>query len=232
LGVSFEACAAGQRYDRVRLALEILASHPSTAQFVCRKLAEHYVSVPAPEKMVNDLSTVFSETGGDMKAVLMAMAAHPDFWKTDLPPRLATPLDYAVGVSRACEETNPWMVCDFLQRSGMGLFDRAMPDGYPDEDQAYADSNALMQRWRLTKQAKWALNRLVPDPWHGPGKMEARQWRQNVVDVAAVRLTGRPLGDASNQAALDTFATAKGKSWEQAMQAATFVAQLPEANLR
>jgi uncharacterized protein (DUF1800 family) len=137
-----------------------------------------------------------------------------------------------VSVFRVCGDSNPWAVCDFLQRSGMGLYDHAMPNGYPEEDQAYADSNALMQRWRFAKQAKWTLNRLVPDPWRGQGEREAGQWRQQVVDVAAQRLTGRTLSDASNRAALDTLAAAKGKPWEQTHQLATFVAQLPEANLK
>ena len=53
-----------------------------------------------------------------------------------------------------------------------------------------------------------------------------------VVDAVAARLTGRTLGPASNKAALDVFAAAKGKSWEQTLQLVTFIAQLPEANLK
>jgi uncharacterized protein (DUF1800 family) len=209
----------------------MLASHPSTAKFVCRKLVDHYVSTAALESMINDLSRVFLETGGDMKAVLLAMAAHPDFWQPDLPPRLDTPLDYSVNLARVCGDSNPWVVNDFLQRSGMGIFDRSMPDGYPDNDDAWANSNAMMQRWRFASQERWVLNRLVPDPWRSPGG-DLKQWRQNVVDAVAARLTGRMLSEASNKAALDVFAAAKGKSWEQTLQVATFVAQLPEANLK
>ena len=31
----------------------------------------------------------------------------------------------------------------------MGLFDRVTPDGYPQGGDAYADSNALLQRWHF-----------------------------------------------------------------------------------
>jgi len=232
LGVTFAACPPAQRYDRVRSALELLAAHPSTAKFICRKLADHYVAPHAPVALVNDLSRVFLETGGDMKAVLHALAAHPEFWRTDLPARVNTPLDYCVSLNRVCGNANPWGVNDFLQRSGMGTFDRSQPDGYPEQDESYANSNAMMQRWHLAQQERWALNRLVPDWWREPGALDPHQWRQNVVDVVAARLTGRLLSPASNQAALDVFAAAKGKSWEQTLQLATFIAQLPEANLK
>jgi len=232
VGASFAECPPSQRYDRVRFALEVLAAHPSTARFVCRKLADHYVSTEAPERMVDDLAKVFHETGGGMKAVLLALAEHPGFWDPNLPARLNTPMDYGIGLSRACGDANPWGLADFLLKSGMGVFDHAMPNGYPDDDPSYADSNALMQRWRFAQQARWSLNRLVPGPWHSPSKPDPNEWRQDVVDAVALRLTGQVLADASNKAALDVFAAAKGKSWEQTLQTATFVAQLPEANLR
>ena len=49
-GMQFPAADPATRYDRVRLALEMLASHPSTAEHVCRKLVEHYVADPAPRR--------------------------------------------------------------------------------------------------------------------------------------------------------------------------------------
>lgn len=232
LGVSFPEAPPASRHLRIEQALEILASHPSTARHVTRKLAEHYVATPAPGQLVDDLARVFLETGGDMAEVLVALASHPEFWRADLPPRIATPIDFSVGFSRVCRESSPWTVCDFLQRSGMGLFDRAQPDGYPDEDEAYADSNSLLQRWKIVNQAQWALNRLVPDAWRSRGALDEAAWQQRVVDVAAVRLTGFPLSERSNQAALEAFAAGKGQPWERTMQTAVFVAQLPEANLR
>src|SRR5262249_48393560 len=96
VGGDFAGASPGEGYGRVRFALEVLAAHPSTAHFVCRKLAEHYVSAPAPESLVNDLAARFTETGGDMAEVLLALAQHPEFTRADLPERLAHPMEYAL----------------------------------------------------------------------------------------------------------------------------------------
>jgi hypothetical protein len=236
VGVAYGEAAPEDRYDRVRFALEVLAAHPSTARFVCRKLVEHYVSVPASEQMVEDLAKRFTETGGDMSEVLIALARHPGFTRADLPDRLAHPLEFGLRLARATKLMNPWLIADYLQRSGNGLFDRATPDGYPEDDAAYVDSNAMLQRWRLAKDAEWALASLVPDSIRygevPKEEKEAERWMQQVVDLISVRLTGRVLGAESNAAALDVLRSTRGNRQDRIFQAAPFIAQLPEVSLR
>ena len=99
-GMQFPEADPTARYDRVRLAIEMLASHPKTAEHVCRKLAEHYVAVPAPEKLVAVMARTFMETGGDMRAVLRTMACRDEFWQAE--PKLATPLDFGIRLGRLC----------------------------------------------------------------------------------------------------------------------------------
>ncbi|MDI1290380.1 MAG: DUF1800 family protein, partial [bacterium] len=140
LGVTFPKAERADRYDRVRAALDLLAAHPSTARFISSKLAAHYLKAPPDESLITDLASVFESTGGDLREVLLALAAHPAFW-TDATPRLALPLDYALRLVRITNANNPWTTIDFLQRSGAGLFDRATPDGYSQDDADYSDSN-------------------------------------------------------------------------------------------
>ncbi len=230
LGLRLPAVSAGKQYDRVLLAFEVLASHPSTARFVSRKLAEHYVQSPAPDGLVDDLSGVFLETGGDMTAVLIAMAGHPAF--RDAGPRIARPLEYAVGQCRVSRHFQPWQVADYLQRSGTGLFGCSTPDGYPSDDASYSGSNAMIQRWRFAGGRQWQLAGLVPNRWRYSQTLPEAQWSRLVTDVIAVRLTGRMLGEASNQASLDLLAARNGTRDERVRALATFIAQLPEANLR
>lgn len=236
VGVAYDEASPENRYDRVRFALEVLAAHPSTARFVCRKVVEHYVSVPAPESMVDDLAERFTETGGDMAEVLIALAHHPEFTRPDLPDRLAHPLEFGLRLARTTHLMNPWLIADYMQRSGNGLFDRSTPDGYPEEDSAYVDSNAMLQRWRLAKDAEWPLAGLVPDPIRygeiPKDETEAARWMQQVVDLISVRLTGRLLGAESNAAALGVLKTTHGNRQDRIFQAAPFIAQLPEASLR
>ena len=255
-GMQFPAVAPALRYDRVRLALEMLASHPSTAEHVCRKLAEHYVGAPAPDPLVSGMAAAYLESGGDMRAVLRAMVAREEFWSAT--PKMATPFDYGMRFARLCRASvvqsgadpdkatpNPEQLEGFLKKSGMGIFDRVTPDGYPEDDGAYADSNALLQRWHFMESMSEALNRLVPKAWRTPPAVAPRPaanvpygpptaadavGAQRFVDLAAVRLTGRLLTPASNQGALDVLGS--GASPEEFTQTILFVSLLPETSLR
>jgi uncharacterized protein (DUF1800 family) len=230
--MSFDAAPVELRYDRVRLALEMLAAHPSTAEHVCRDLIEHYVRVPAPETMVKDLAAVFHETGGDLRRVLLAMSEHAEFRRAALPPKVARPIDFALRVSRATRADDAWPIVTMLQSSGTGLFECVTPNGYPEEDDRYADSNALLQRWKLVRSWEWRVASLTPGPWRWQAKVDQAAWAQNVVDAVAVRLTGRVLGEQSNAAALDVLLQATGDRNAQTSAVAMFIGTLPEASLR
>ena len=141
-------------------------------------------------------------------------------------------LDYAIRLCRTTRHYQPWQIGDFLQRSGHGLFDRPSPDGYPEEDSAHTDSNALVQRWRLANQVRWPIIALVPGSWRWTRALNEGQWAQNVTDVIAVRLTGRLLREPSNQAALDLLTTTDGNREDRVRRVAPFIAQLPEASLK
>jgi len=221
------------RYDRTRMALEMLASHPSTATFISRKLAEHYVSVPAPDALVKRLAARFIQTGGDMAEMLLAIADSPEFWASMDRPRIATPLDYSLRISRMIGGSDVGQVNNFLRKSGMGLFDRSTPDGYPDADGAYADSNALLQRWRFTTTITEGLRKLVPPsmipapnvPWTPAAQAEA-------VAYVAARLNGMPLAKASQEAALQYLTQASTTDPDRSKLVTSFVAQLPQTSLR
>lgn len=232
LGMRLGQAGPEQRFERVCTAIEALAAHPGTAEFIARRLAEHYVCLPAPDGLVRDLARVFIETGGDLREVLVAAALHDEFWAQREKRRLAHPLDYAIRLSRVSGFDNSWYLGDFLQRSGAGLFDRATPDGYPEEDSAYTDSNAMVQRWALADQAVWNLATLVPDSLRWGNAPNSPTWAQDVVDSIAIGLTGRLLGEESNRIAVEFFESQSSNPGERALAAATLVAQLPEANLR
>ncbi len=254
-GLEFPAAEPSARYDRVRLALEMLSSHPGTAEHIARKLTEHYVAVPAPDALVQRLSQTFLESGGDLRAVMRTLASSNAFWNSA--PRMATPFDYGVRIARLCRASatetgaaladsvpKPDQIGNFLKKSGMGLFDRVTPDGYPENSAAYIDSNALLQRWHFMEANIDPLNRLVPKDWRTPpapvltpaaneggaglptGHDDSAQ---RFVDLVALRLTGRLLTPTSNAAAREILADGTP---DQMKQTILFVALLPETNLR
>lgn len=231
LGMRFDRPPRDGAYDRVLEAIELLAAHPSTARYVSRELAEHYVAVPAPDDLVDDLEQVFHASGGDLFDMLLALSQHPRFWEA--PERVTTPIDFGLRLGRAIQNPGAiWALHAFLNRSGMAFFDRATPDGYPEEDAAWVDSNATAQRWRLGGEIPWAIRALVPDDLRRVHDGDPDRWRQRVVDVAAVRLTGRVLGPESNAAALEFLRESEGSPWEIVDRLAVLVTRLPEASLR
>jgi hypothetical protein len=233
LGHTFPAADPRHRWQRFEQVVDLLATHPSTARFVAEKLAAHYVASPPPKALVDDLAQVFGDTGGDMTAVLLAIAAHDTFWDPQLAPRVLSPIDYGFRIARLTG--NPaihWAVHGYLQRAGMGYFDRPTPDGYPEEDAAWTDTNATMQRWSLPRDAPWAMNDIMASGLRSGSAGDVDLWRQRVIDVAAVNLTGDVLGEASMGAAMEYFDALEGNPWGQVNEVAVLVCQMPEGGVK
>lgn len=226
-GMHFEKASPAERFDRIRVALEMLVSHPSTAHFIAKKFVQQYVSSPADELLVSEMAHVFMETGGDMKKMFHALVQHPKFWEA--PPRVTTPLEFCTRVLRAGRFHEGWIVGECLSNTATQLFDRSTPDGYPEGNEDYANSNTMLQKWRFVKKAEWALIEQIPWEWRTvPKSGDLTEWKQKVIDAIAIRVTGFPLSEASNRSALELVDTAI-KSNEPY---AALLAQLPEFHLR
>lgn len=226
-GMRFKKASPQERFDRVRVALEMLIAHPSTAHFIAQKFVQHYISSPADEAVVRDMARVFMETGGDMKKMFHALVQHPKFWETA--PRVMTPLEFCTRVLRAGRFHEGWIVGECLSNTATQLFDRSTPDGYPEESDEYANSNTMLQKWRFVKKAEWALIDQIPWEWRNvPKSGDLHEWKQKVIDVLAIRVTGFPLCDSSNQSALELVEGAIHSNESYA----ALLAQLPEFHLR
>jgi uncharacterized protein (DUF1800 family) len=81
----------------------LLATHPAAARFITAKLWQKFAApttLDAP--VINDLSTVFTTTGGDIKAVMTALFLHPEFQSPAVRQGLVKqPVEYVVGAMRA-----------------------------------------------------------------------------------------------------------------------------------
>jgi uncharacterized protein (DUF1800 family) len=232
LGLEFPGVPLDQRFDRVLTALNMLSAHPSCAFFISRKLVEHYVSDPAPPGLVNDLAQIYLETGGDIRAMLLALPEKPAFWAA--PAKVASPIDFGVRLARMAGQANTGAVMDLVSHSGMGLFDRATPDGYPDTDGYFASSNALLQRWHFAQvvQNNFLGGGLIPNGWKPADKQWDPETTQRLVDLAAVRITGNVLGDNSNAAAMQLIAASPENTEARLHLLTTFLCQVPETSIR
>ena len=68
--------AAERDLDRV---VEIVCDHPSTARHIATKLAQKLVSEQPPVTLVDRVAKVFTETGGDIKAMLREVLHSGEF---------------------------------------------------------------------------------------------------------------------------------------------------------
>jgi uncharacterized protein (DUF1800 family) len=238
LGLSFTAKTPQDQYDRIAMALELLSAHPSTANFIAKKFGEHYIGINVSDAAIKQLATVFLQTNGDMRAMISALPQMPEFWQSMKSPRVTTPLDYGIRLARAANLTQPQPVIEYLERSGMGVFDRATPDGYPENDSNYANSNSLLQRWQLARRLENNLLALVPKDWRQPAvgvpdnKNSDNQWENDLIDLLSAELIGQPLSPNSKQAALDVLKAPANNENNKVLRVVTFISQLPEYNLR
>ena len=129
--------------------LHILAHHPSTAKFVCTKLAVRFVSDDPPQALVDRMAQTFLRKDGNIREVLKTMLDSPEFWAPDAyRAKVKTPLEFVVSAVRAsgAEVTDAMPIAHQLQNMGMPLYAAQPPTGYSMKADAWVNSSALLGR--------------------------------------------------------------------------------------
>ncbi len=115
--------------------LDMLAAHPSTARFVCRKLAVRFVSDTPPQVLVDRLASVFATSGGDLREVMRTLILSDAFWdEAALRSKIKSPFALAVSGLRAldAEVADTTALADWIGRMGQPLYGFKAPTGFPD----------------------------------------------------------------------------------------------------
>ena len=132
-----------------REALHFLARHPSTAKFICTKLATRFVSDNPPPALVDRMSQTFLKKKGDISEVLRTLFRSPEFWAPDAyRAKVKTPLEFVVSAVRAngANVTDAMPLSRQLQNMGMPLYGMQPPTGYSMKADAWVNSSALLGR--------------------------------------------------------------------------------------
>jgi uncharacterized protein (DUF1800 family) len=132
-----------------REVLHILAHNPSTAQFICTKLAMRFVSDNPPPALVERMAHTFLKKDGDIREVLKTMLDSPEFWADDqYRAKVKTPLEFVVSCLRAsgAEVSDAMPLTRQLQAMGMPLYGAQPPTGYSMKADAWINSSALLGR--------------------------------------------------------------------------------------
>lgn len=140
--------------------LDILATHPGTAKFICKKLCRRFVADQPPQSLVDAaVATFLANTGApdQMKRVMRTIALSAEF-KTTWGQKTKRPFEAAVGMFRAAggdlpfrlddNEATSWFSWMFYQ-TGHPLFQWHPPNGYPDIKEAWKTTSPKVMTWRL-----------------------------------------------------------------------------------
>ena len=146
--------SGGQQIDGQQV-LDILAAHPSTAQFIATKLCRRFISDTPDSTTVAAVASAFSASNGDIKTTLRALFAS-DAFKNSADLKFTRPSEYLAGSIRAIAPDSGYPTDDgmlfFFARLIMGQapFYWPTPDGYPDEQSYWANTGGLLNRWRMS----------------------------------------------------------------------------------
>ncbi len=244
-GVRFQGATVLERFDRALSAIQMLARHPKTARFISEQLVESYVEAPAPAELVDQVARVFQSSGGDLAECLGELAERVSM-RSDAQRRLTHPLDYSARLIRAQGHrpggSLPGLggANGFLRRCRAGVFDCPTPDGYAPEDTAWADSNAMIQRFKFAREQAAGLTALVPSSLRdalntkGLSPDDRRALEQRAIDAIAIALTGELLSERSGEAVWKVVDALPEKTTptDRLRECAAMIAAMPEANLR
>ncbi|HEY2805566.1 MAG TPA: DUF1800 domain-containing protein [Gemmatimonadales bacterium] len=143
---------AGHGQDEGERLLTMLANSPATARHIAHKLCERLVSDDSPDGCVDHATAAFLRTHGDIAAVIRAIVESPDFWAgTARRSKVKTPLEFVVSALRATgavPDTSPRLGF-VLQTLGQPLFQQQVPTGYPETQEMWVNSGALLNRMNV-----------------------------------------------------------------------------------
>ena len=179
--------------DEGNALLDILSSHPNTAQFISTKLARRFVSDNPDPVLVDSLVQVFTQTGGDTREMIRAIIKS-DAFKNSAGQKFKRPLEFFISALRLTEtntKKNSRKLQEHLRLLGQVPFTWQPPNGFPDVAGYWSTTSGLLERWNFgllltlgqIDGVKTDIKSLTKDAGSA----------QDVVDVLSIRFLGEVL---------------------------------------
>jgi uncharacterized protein (DUF1800 family) len=203
----FEFADAGQRV------LRLLADHPGTAQYVCRKLCRRLVGDNPPQSLVDAAATQFYYLRNDpnqLREVVRTIVMSNEF-RTTWGQKIKRPHEITYTALRA---VNANIIPDSgglsgfwgsFDQMGQQLFGRRSPDGYPDVRDGWTNTTSMLYRWRL-------VNSLLENSFYSATNANGIQVDVNAIGTGGAntpntiadfwinRVLGRAMDDVTHRA--------------------------------
>ncbi len=128
--------------------LHDLALHPSTARFVCTKLARHFVADDPPPALVARLVANWRQTGGDLPQLYRTLVQAPQAWAAQ-PAKLKTPEEFVIASVRLLglgEAAFARVPDGGIAALGQRVQAAPSPAGWPDRAEEWLGPDAVWKR--------------------------------------------------------------------------------------
>jgi uncharacterized protein (DUF1800 family) len=139
--------------EEIEQALDLLASHPSTAKFLSFKLAQYFIADNPPPALVQRMTESYLKSNGHIATVLNTMFHSPEFWDdAAYRHKYKTPYQYVISALRALNAPiSSWQIADItIEELGMPLYGQITPDGYKYTEETWLASDSMVRRLGVT----------------------------------------------------------------------------------
>ncbi len=141
---------AGGGYGEGLELFHLLATHPSTAKFISKKIAIHFVSDNPPQSLIDKMAKTFLEKKGDIKQVLLTMVQSPEFWSKDaVREKIKSPFELAISTMRILNTSSinrPDVLNRWITKMGQRIYFYQAPTGFPDNAKYWINTSSLLNR--------------------------------------------------------------------------------------
>lgn len=152
LGVKYPRGGGQEEGERL---IRWLANHPATMHHISAKLCTRLVADVPPDGCIDAAVRAWSITRGDIRAVVRAIVMSPDFWSpVHVGSKLKSPHEFVVSAVRALggvPELAP-ALAQQVAALGQPLFQQSAPTGWPETQDEWVNSGALLARMTLAVQ--------------------------------------------------------------------------------
>jgi len=127
--------------------LRDLAMQPSTAHYVCSKIAHHFVSENPPQSLIEKMQKTWLNNQGNIKQVMLTLFNAEEAW-LDTPQKFKTPREFVISTYRAIapNRINDRALFNALNNLGQTPFNAGSPAGFSDDESDWLGASALMAR--------------------------------------------------------------------------------------
>jgi uncharacterized protein (DUF1800 family) len=135
--------------------LQRLARHASTARHLATKLCRRFVADDPPAQCTAEVARAFHDSDGDIGQTLRVLLHAPTFWADEVRgQKFKSPVEFVVSAARAlgARPDGSDKLARHVDLMGEGLFLYPPPTGYPEVQDAWLSSGALLARLELATE--------------------------------------------------------------------------------